>query len=138
MISAPVLVLPDFDKNFELECDASGVGIEAVLMQDRQPIAYFSEKLSGAPLNYSVYDKEFYSLVRALMTWQHYLLPKEFIIYTDHESLKHFKSQHSLSKRLAKWVEFLERFAYVINYKKGSTNVVADALSRRYVLITSL
>ena len=67
---APVLALPDFDKNFELECDASGVGIGAVLMQDRQPIAYFSEKLSGAPLNYSVYDKEFYSLVRALMTWQ--------------------------------------------------------------------
>ena len=135
---APVLALPDFDKSFELECDASRVGIGAVLMQDRQPIAYFSEKLSGAPLNYSVYDKEFYSLVRALMTWQHYLLPKEFIIYTDHESLKHFKSQHSLSKRQAKWVEFLESFAYVIKYKKGSTNVVADTLSRRYVLITSL
>ena len=135
---APVLALPDFEKTFEVECDASGVGIGAVLMQERRPIAYFSEKLSGASLNYSVYAKEFYSLVRALMVWQHYLLPKEFIIHTDHESLKHFKGQQRLSRRQAKWVEFLESFAYVIKYKKGSTNVVADALSRRYVLITAL
>ena len=138
LTSAPVLALPNFDKTFELECDASGVGIGAVLMQDRQPIAYFSEKLSGATLNYSVYDKEFYSLVHALMTWQHCLLPKEFIIYTDHESLKHLKGQQCLSRHQAKWVEFLESFTYVIKYKKGSTNVVADALSRRYVLVTSL
>ena len=108
-----------------MECDAFGVGIRAVLMQERQAIAYFSEKLSGATLNYSVYDREFYSLVCALMTWQHYLLPKEFIIYTDHESLKHLKSQLHLSRRQAKWVEFLESFSYVIKYKKGSANVVA-------------
>ena len=62
-------------------------------------MACFSEKLSGATLNYSIYDKEFYSLIRVLIVWQHYLLPKEFIIYTDHEALKHFKSQQRLSKR---------------------------------------
>ena len=107
-------------------------------MQDRWPIAYFSEKLNSAPLNYSVYDREFYSLVRALMTLQHYLLPKEFIIYIDHESLKHFKGQQHLSKCQPKWVEFLESFTFVIRYKKGNTNVVVYALSRRYVLITSL
>lgn len=57
-------------------------------------MAYFSEKLSGAHLNYSAYDKEFYALIRALGTWQHYLLPKEFVIHTDHESWKHFKCQN--------------------------------------------
>ncbi|KAG7583645.1 Integrase catalytic core [Arabidopsis suecica] len=138
LTNAPVLSLPDFIKTFEIECDASGVGIGAVLMQDKKPIAYFSEKLGGATLNYPTYDKELYALVRALQTWQHYLWPKEFVIHTDHESLKHLKGQQKLNKRHARWVEFIETFPYVIKYKKGKDNVVADALSRRYVLLSSL
>ncbi|KAL4291903.1 hypothetical protein GQ457_14G015330 [Hibiscus cannabinus] len=135
---APVLALPNFDKTFEIECDASGVGIGAVLMQEKRPIAYFSEKLNGAALNYPVYDKEMYALIRALETWQHYLLPKEFVIHTDHEALRYITGQHKLNKRHVKWVEFLESFPYVIRYKKGKENVVADALSRRYVLLNYL
>ncbi|KAH9792628.1 Endonuclease [Citrus sinensis] len=138
LVSAPLLALPDFTKTFEIECDASGIGIGAVLMQEGRPIAYFSEKLSGAALNYPTYDKEMYALVRALETWQHYLLPKEFVIHTDHESLKHLKGQGKLHKRHAKWVEFIEPFPYVIKYKQGKENVVADALSRRYALISTL
>ncbi|KAH0644681.1 hypothetical protein KY284_032565 [Solanum tuberosum] len=138
LCSAPLLQLPDFSKSFEVECDASGKGIGAVLMQDSKPIAYFSEKLSGATLNYSTYDKELYALVRALATWQHYLWPREFVVKTDHESLKYLKSQGKLSRRHAKWVEFIETFPYVIAYKQGKENVVADALSRRYVLISTL
>ncbi|CAL9213082.1 unnamed protein product, partial [Arabidopsis halleri] len=80
---------------FEVECDASGLGIGAVLHQRKKPVAFFSEKLSGATLNYPTYDKELYALVRALETWQHYLLSKEFIIHTDHETLKHLRGQTS-------------------------------------------
>ncbi|RVW69177.1 Retrovirus-related Pol polyprotein from transposon 297 [Vitis vinifera] len=97
----------------KIECDASGIGIGAVLMQEKRPIAYFSEKLNGATLNYPTYDNELYALVRALETWQHYLWPKEFVIHTDHESLKHLKGQ-------------------------GKENIVTDALSRRYALVSTL
>jgi hypothetical protein len=84
LTNALLLCLPNFDKAFEIECDASGIGMGAVLMQDSKPIAYFSEKLSGAALNYPAYDKELYALVRTLQTWQHYLWPREFIIHSDH------------------------------------------------------
>lgn len=60
------------------------------------------------------------------------------MIRTDHESLKHFDCQHNLNKLHAHWSEFLEPFPFVICYKKGKENVVADALSCRYVLISIL
>ncbi|XP_071933758.1 uncharacterized protein [Coffea arabica] len=113
-------------------------GIGAVLLQEGRPVAYFSEKLNGAALNYSTYDKELMALVRALQTWQHYLRPREFVLHTDHESLKHIKSQDKLSKRHARWITFIDSFTFVIKYKTGKTNVVADALSRRHTLITTL
>ncbi|KAG8485863.1 hypothetical protein CXB51_019210 [Gossypium anomalum] len=138
LTNAPLLALPDFSKTFEIECDASGIGIGAVLTQDGRPMAYFSEKLNGAVLNYPVYDKEMYALIRTLETWQHYLWPKEFVIHSDHEALKHIKGQHKLNRRHAKWVEYLESFPYVIKYKKGKDNIVADALSRRYTLLSYL
>ena len=107
-------------------------------MQEGRPIAYFSEKLSGPTLNYSVYDKELYALMRALETWQHYLWPKEFVIHSDHESLKHLKGQLKLNRRHAKWSEFIESFPYIVKYKKGKDNVVADALFRRHALLSQL
>ncbi|XP_051113700.1 uncharacterized protein LOC127239543 [Andrographis paniculata] len=98
LIHAPVLALPNFERAFEVQCDASGVGIGAVLLQEGRPIAYYSEKFHGAALNYSTYDKELYA--------------------------------QQLSKRHARWVSFIEQFPYVIKYKQGKENVVADALSR--------
>ena len=71
-----LIKLLDFNKTFELECDASGIGLGGVLLQDGKPVAYFSKKLSGPSLNYSTYDKELYALVRTLETWQHYYGPK--------------------------------------------------------------
>uniref|UniRef100_A0A2N9I939 Reverse transcriptase domain-containing protein n=1 Tax=Fagus sylvatica TaxID=28930 RepID=A0A2N9I939_FAGSY len=108
------------------------------LTEDRRPIAFFNEKLSGASLKYPTYDKELYALVCALETWQHYLWPREFVIHTDHESLKHLKGQSKLNQRHARWLEYIEIFPYVIHYKQGKENIVADALSRRYVLLTSM
>jgi hypothetical protein len=135
LCGTPLLALPDFSKTFEIEYDASGIGIRAVLMQEKRPIAYFSEKLNGATLNYLTYNKELYALVRALETWQHYLWPKEFAIHIDYESLKHLKGQGKLNRRHR---EFIETFPYVIKYKQGKENIVADALSRRYVLVSTL
>ncbi|KAF8105949.1 hypothetical protein N665_0151s0042 [Sinapis alba] len=139
LTQAPLLVLPSFSKTFEIECDASGVGIGVVLMHDRKPIAYFSENLGvGATHNYPTYDQELYALVRALQAWQHNLWPKEFVIHTDHQFFKHLKGQQKLNKRHARWVEFIETFPYVIKYNNGKENVVADALSRRYTLLSDL
>ena len=112
-----MLALPDFNKTFEIECDALGIGIGVVLMQDKRSIAFFSEKLGGAALNHPTYDNELNALVRALETWQHYLWPKEFVIHTDHESLKHLKGQGKLNNRHARWMEYIETFPYVIRYK---------------------
>ena len=64
--------------------------------------------------------------------------PTEFVIHIDHESLKHLKEQGKLNRRHAKSVEFIKSFPYVIKFKQVKENVVIDALSRRYALISKL
>ena len=87
LTSAPILVLPDFSSTFELHCDASKLGIGAVLNQNGRPVAFFSEKLAGARGRYSTYDVEFYAIVQAIKHWRHYLVHREFVLFTDHDAL---------------------------------------------------
>nr|GEZ57252.1 RNA-directed DNA polymerase [Tanacetum cinerariifolium] len=134
---APVLALPNFEHVFQVECDASGLGIGGVLSQLNRPISFFSEKLNDTRRRYSTYDKELYAIVRSLEYWRHYLFSAEFILYSDHQALKFIQGQAKLKPRHAKWVETLQDFSFVIRHKAGSANSVADALSRRPALLSS-
>lgn len=136
--SAPILILPDFTQPFELHCDASKIGIGAVLSQEGRPVSFFSEKLSGSKSNYSTYDIEFYAIVRALKHWSSYLAYNEFVLYSDHGALKHINSQDKLSSKHARWAAFIQQFTFVIKHQSGSLNKVADALSRRSTLLVSM
>ena len=83
------MALLDFGKIFQVNIDATHVGIGAVLSQDGRPISHFSEKLSGDRVWYSTYDIKLYAIVQTLRHWWHYLLQREFILYYDHEALKY-------------------------------------------------
>lgn len=130
--------LPNFSKPFEVSVDACGIGIGAVLSQEGRPIEYFSEKFSHSRQNLSTYEQELYSLVRALKQWEHYLLANAFILLTDHFSLKFLQSQKSISRMHARWLQFLQRFNFVLKHTSGNVNKVVDALSRKGTLLTLL
>jgi hypothetical protein len=135
IIEQPILVLPDFNKTFQVKCDASGFAIGAVLSQDDRPVAYFSEKLNQAKVKYSTYDKEFYVVIQALKMWRHYLVPKEFVLYSDNHALQFVTQQEKLNQRHVKWVEYMQNFTFVIKHIFGTANKVVDALSRKSLLM---
>ena len=85
----PILIFPDFNKPFQVKCDASGEAIGSVLSQEEKLVAYFSEKLNESKKKYSSYDKEFYAVVQSLKKWRHYLMSKEFILYSDNHALQY-------------------------------------------------
>jgi hypothetical protein len=107
-----------------VKCDASGFAIGAVLSQDDRPIAYFSEKLNEAKVKYSTYDKEFYAIIQALKKWRHYLIPKEFVLYSDNHALQFVTQQEKLNQRHVKWVEYMQNFTFVIKHISGTANKV--------------
>ncbi|GKD35807.1 putative mitochondrial protein [Tanacetum coccineum] len=108
----------------------SGKGIGAVLCQNGHPIAYWSKTLSAKHQALSTYEKEFLAVVAALDKWKGYLLDRHFKIRTDHFSLKYLLNQKLTTLFQFKWLPKLLGYDYEIIYKKGSKNVVADALSR--------
>jgi hypothetical protein len=135
MASAPVLKIAEPGKPFVIFSDASDFATGAVLMQDNgsgelQPIAFLSKKLDSAQRNYSMYEKEGVAIILALEQWRCYFEGSPVLVYTDHLSLMHLKSQEQLNRRQARWLHVLERGDVSIIYKRGEENL-SDALSRR-------
>ena len=105
------------------------------MSQEGHTIAFFSEKLNDAKRRYSTYDKEFYAIVQSLRFWRFYLLPIEFVLFSDQQALRYLNSQKKLNAQHAKWVEFLNEYSFVINHRSGIENKAADALSRLTVTL---
>lgn len=136
--SAPVLSSPDFSRPFFIQCDASMVGVGSVLFQvmadgQEHPIAYFSKKLNAAQRKYSVTELECYAAVLSVKNFRPYVELMPFTIITDHASLKWLMGQKDLSGRLGRWSLKLQSFDFKIEHRKGSMNVVPDALSRAHL-----
>ena len=94
---------PKLEEPFEIEVDASGYVIGAILIQrdekgKRHPIAYFSATLTDAEHNYDIYELEFYTIVQALCHWRQFVAgsPHKIRIYTDHQNLQYWKQPHKI------------------------------------------
>nr|ABF95974.1 retrotransposon protein, putative, Ty3-gypsy subclass [Oryza sativa Japonica Group] len=131
LVSAPVLILPDSRKGFQVYCDASRLGLGCVLMQEGKVVAYASRQLRPHENNYPTHDLELAAVVHALKIWRHYLYGNRTEIYTDHKSLKYIFTQPDLNMRQRRWLELIKDYDMEIHYHPGKANVVADALSRK-------
>ncbi|CAA6674945.1 unnamed protein product [Spirodela intermedia] len=118
LCSAHGLAFLNFDKLFEAECDASIVGIGGVQSEEGRPIAFFRGKLSEVRKKWTTYELEFYDVVQASQTWEHYLIQRKFIFYTDHQALKISKYQTFIDRMHASWSSFIQRFTFVMKHRK--------------------
>lgn len=134
LTNAPCLAFPDFSLPFEVHTDASLAGIGAVLYQNQRPIAFESRRLTPAEVNYPTGEQELLAVVHALTVWRCYLEgAPEFRVVTDHKAITYLDSLPQLSRRQTRWAEFLSRFTFRWDHVAGSSNMVADALSRHPV-----
>ena len=133
LLNAPVLQLADTSRPFILHTDASDLAIGAVLIQadelEQHPVAYASRKLTSAERNYTIAERETLAVVFALQTWKFYLF-KHFDIFTDNQAVVYIRSKPHLSKREARWAEFLAEFNFSTRHIPGKENT-ADSLSRQ-------
>ncbi|XP_030216443.1 uncharacterized protein LOC115546817 [Gadus morhua] len=135
--STPVLAAPDLTRPFKLEVDASAVGAGAVLMQEDadgvdHPVCYFSRKFNKHQVRYSTIEKETLALLLALQHFEVYVgsSPLPVVIFTDHNPLVFLSRMYNHNQRLMRWALIVQEYNLVICHKKGSENVLADALSR--------
>ncbi|KAE8980862.1 hypothetical protein PR002_g23987 [Phytophthora rubi] len=134
LTTKPLLIYPDFKRPFRLVTDASKVGLGACLMQDAgdgwKPIAYASKVNSSAEANYSITELECLTVVWSVKLFRPCLYGRVFTIVTDHSALRWLMTRPSPAGRLHRWSLTLQEYEFDIAYRPGSTNVVADALSR--------
>jgi len=123
----------------KVETDASDEVIAGILSQqdssgEWHPVAYYSCSMSTSEVNYEIHDKEMLAVIRALEEWRAELeglqRKERFEILTDHRALEYFMTTKKLNARQARWAEFLSRFYFLIRYRPGKQNTLADALSR--------
>ena len=139
--SAPILCMPDPDRQFVVEVDASDIGVGGVLSQrtayDQKlhPCAFFSRRLSPAEMNYDIGNRELLAVKLALEEWRHWLegAKQPFLVWTDHKNLEYIRSARRLNSRQARWSLFFTRFNFTLSYRPGSRNVKPDALSRQFL-----
>jgi len=135
--SYPVLRNPDPTRRYIMDTDASQFAVGATISQDfpdgRHPIAYFSKSLLPAERNYDIYDRELLAIIYAVKAFRYLLLgaQQKFLIRSDHENLKYFKSPQKISARQARWNEFLQDYNFELVHFPGKSNTIADLLSRR-------
>ena len=134
LASAPILMLPNFEKTFTLRTDASDLGIGAILLQEHDgtlfPVAYASRKLLNRERAYSSIEKECLALVWGVQKYQTYLYGKPFIVETDHQPLTFMQKAKVANARIMRWALALQPYRLRIVAIKGTDNVGADFLSR--------
>jgi hypothetical protein len=136
LCEAPLLQVPDFDKDFVLATDASDIAVSAVLNQrvngELAPVAYYSRLLSSAEKRYSTYEKECLAVVYGCEKARTYLEHKEFELHCDNLALCWLFRNVKEVGRLGRWIMRLASFKFKVCHTKGADNVVADTLSRMF------
>jgi len=134
LTSSPVLIFPDYTKDFILCTDASDIGLGGILMQERngtpQPIAYASRLCTAAEKNYSITERETLAVIYCLEKFRDMLLGYKIRVWTDHTAIQNLFKHKNLRGRLARWFTTLQNYDVSFEYIPGRKNVAADALSR--------
>ena len=139
LVIAPIMATPNWNKEFEIMCDASDHAMGAVLGQRTEKIFraiyYASKTFNEAQENYSTIENEMLAMVFACEKFRPYILGSHVIIHTDHVTIKYLMAKKYVKPRLIRWVLQLQEFDLEIKDKKGSDNVIVDHLSRLEKLI---